>query len=121
MNIATWELREAVSETSATLPSDVDEMALSRLAGLPSIKVKPPRVAASPVHLECRYLTTVPVPESDPEEAGVIVIGRVIGIHIRDDVIVEGRVDPKKFRPIARLGYFDYTVIDSSFTIAFPD
>lgn len=121
VNLATWDLREAVSATSATLPSDVDEMALSGLASLPSIKVKPPRVAASPVHLECRYLTTVPVPECDPEEAGVMVIGRVIGIHIRDDVIVNGRVDLSKFKPIARLGYFDYTVVEDSFTIAFPD
>jgi flavin reductase (DIM6/NTAB) family NADH-FMN oxidoreductase RutF len=71
-------------------------------------------VAASPVHLECRYRTSVAVPESDPEEAGVIVIGRVNGIHIRDDVIVDGRVDPTRFRPIARLGYFDYTVVGNS-------
>jgi flavin reductase (DIM6/NTAB) family NADH-FMN oxidoreductase RutF len=121
VNLATWDLREAMSATSATVDRDVNEMALAGLASLPSIKVKPPRVAESPVHLECRYLTTVPVPESDPEEAGVIVIGRVIGIHIRDDVIVDGRVDPTKFRPLARLGYFDYTVVDKAFTIDFPD
>jgi flavin reductase (DIM6/NTAB) family NADH-FMN oxidoreductase RutF len=121
VNLATWDLREAMSATSATVDRDVNEMALAGLASLPSIKVKPPRVAESPVHLECRYLTTVPVPESDPEEAGVIVMGRVIGIHIRDDVIVDGRVDPTKFRPLARLGYFDYTVVDKAFTIDFPD
>ncbi|HYB08349.1 MAG TPA: flavin reductase family protein [Alphaproteobacteria bacterium] len=121
VNLATWDLREKVSATSATLPSEVDEMALCGLASLPSIKVKPPRVAESPIHLECRYLLTVPVPESDPAEASAIVIGRVIGVHIRDDVIVDGRVDPRKFKPIARLGYFDYTVVDSFFTIPFPE
>lgn len=120
INLATWELREAVRLTSTAVPTEVDEMALAGLAELPSRNVKPPRVAASPVHLECRYLMTVPIPITTAIESGVILLGEVVGIHIRDDVIRDGRVDPQRLRPIARLGYAEYTVLDNVFTMNFP-
>jgi len=46
-----------------------------------------------------------------------VVIGRVVGVHIRDDVITDGKLDVLKIRPLARLGYFDYTTIDSVFAM----
>ena len=50
-----------------------------------------------------------------------IVIGRVIGIHIADHAITpEGRLDVLKIRPIARLGYYDYTSVDSRFEMVIP-
>ena len=50
-----------------------------------------------------------------------MVIGEVIGIHIADDVIVDGIVDIGLLRPVARLGYMDYAVVDESFSMARPD
>jgi len=45
----------------------------------------------------------------------------VVGIHIKDDVIgADGRIDVLKFRPIARLGYFDYTSVESIFSMIIP-
>lgn len=50
-----------------------------------------------------------------------IVIGRVVGIHLRDDVILpDGKLDVLKIRPLARLGYYDYTSIESVFEMVIP-
>jgi hypothetical protein len=47
-----------------------------------------------------------------------VVVGRVVGVHIQDDVITsDGKLDVLKIRPLARLGYFDYTTVDSLFTM----
>jgi flavin reductase (DIM6/NTAB) family NADH-FMN oxidoreductase RutF len=81
--------------------------------------VKPPRVAASPIHLECALHQVVELP---PGKRGPnhLAIGRVLGIHIADAVLVDGKVDLRKVRPIARLGYHDYTVVDEIFTMVRP-
>src|SRR6202034_2147460 len=62
VNMATYELREAVNITSQFVPPDVDEAALAGLAMIGSRIVKPPRVAASPVHLECKFHSATALP-----------------------------------------------------------
>ena len=47
-------------------------------------------------------------------------LGQVVGIHIADEAIVNGKVDITRLKPIARLGYGDYAVIDKVFTIKRP-
>jgi flavin reductase (DIM6/NTAB) family NADH-FMN oxidoreductase RutF len=94
-----------------------------RLAGLtsePSRLVKPPRVAESPAHLECRHWKTIELPSNDPDEPNASIFGEVIGIHIRDDLIVNGRVDITLAKPIARLGYSEYAVVEKSFQMRRP-
>ncbi len=120
VNIVPYELKEQMQRTAAPVEPRVDEMALVELASLPSRLVKPPRVAGSPIHLECRYLKTVDLPNQAPNGPNAIVLGSVIGIHIDDRVLSDGLVDMGKFRPVARLGYRDYTVVDDVFTIESP-
>jgi len=120
VNIATWELREAMNRTSAPVARDVDEMALAGLEPEPSVLVKPPRVKASPVHLECRYLQTVNLPSTNPEVHNAIVVGQVLGIHIAEEILTDGMVDMTKFHPIARLGYMDYAAVGKVFTMHRP-
>ncbi len=120
-NLATYELREQMNLTSAHLPAGMDEMRAAGLTPLPSRLVKPPRVAESPAHLECRYLRTVDLPAWDPAERQVLVIGEVVGIHIDDRLIKDGRVDIVGARPIARLGYSLYASVDGSFRMRRPD
>jgi flavin reductase (DIM6/NTAB) family NADH-FMN oxidoreductase RutF len=121
VNMATYELREAVNVTSRLLSADIDEAALAGLEMIPSCIVKPPRVAASPVHLECKFHGSLVLPGNSPDRTHHVVIGRVVGVHIRDDVIAsDGKLDVLKIRPLARLGYFDYTTVDSLFTMP-PD
>ena len=119
-NLATWELREAMNATSAQVARAVDEFELAGLTPTASRLVKPPRVKESPVHLECTHLKTVELPSNDPDRPNLIVFGRVVGIHIDDSIIADGMIDMDVFRPIARLGYMDYTVVDNVFTMRRP-
>jgi flavin reductase (DIM6/NTAB) family NADH-FMN oxidoreductase RutF len=83
--------------------------------------VKPPRVAASPVAIECKYYKTVELIGSDTKpNRSSLVIGEVVGIYIDDAVIVDGMVDITRMRPIARLGYMDYCVVDEFFSMPRP-
>jgi hypothetical protein len=49
-----------------------------------------------------------------------VVIGRVLGIHIDDDVLTDGKIDTKKTKPIARCGYYDYAVVEETFEMVIP-
>jgi flavin reductase (DIM6/NTAB) family NADH-FMN oxidoreductase RutF len=116
--MATYELREAVNMTSSAVDPEIDEATLAGLEMIPSKLVKPPRVAASPVHLECRYHCTLALPGRNLEQSHYVVIGQVIGVHIKDEAITaEGRIDVLKLRPLARLGYHDYTSVETFFTM----
>ena len=118
VNMATYELREAVNITGSAVEPEIDEAKLAGLEMIPSKLVKPPRVAASPVHLECRYHCTLALPGRNLEQSHYVVIGQVIGVHIKDEAITpEGRIDVLKLRPLARLGYHDYTSVESCFTM----
>jgi flavin reductase (DIM6/NTAB) family NADH-FMN oxidoreductase RutF len=119
VNMATYDQRHAINVTSQFLPPEVDEAALARLAMIPSRLVKPPRVETSPVHLECVFHAGIVLPGNSLDQVAHVVIGRVVGVHIRDDVITpEGKLDVLRIRPLARLGYHDYTTVESIFTIA---
>jgi flavin reductase (DIM6/NTAB) family NADH-FMN oxidoreductase RutF len=118
VNMATYDLREAINITSQFLSPDTDEAALAGLEMTPSRLVRPPRVAASPIHLECRFHCSFALPGNALDQVHHVVVGRVVGVHIRDDVITtDGKLDVLKIRPLARLGYFDYTTVDSMFTM----
>jgi flavin reductase (DIM6/NTAB) family NADH-FMN oxidoreductase RutF len=122
VNMATYDLRAAVNITSQFVAPDVDEAKLAGLEMIPSRLVQPPRVAASPVHLECKFHCAVALPARVLDQVHHIVIGRVIGVHIRDDALTaDGKLDVLKIRPLARLGYHDYTSVESSFTCGRTD
>lgn len=117
-NMATWALREAVNTTAQFVDADVDEMALAGLEPAPSVLVRPPRVAASPVHLECLYHASMVLPGRTVENTAYVVVGRVIGVHIEDGALTaDGKLDIARLRPLARLGYHDYTAVDSIFSM----
>jgi flavin reductase (DIM6/NTAB) family NADH-FMN oxidoreductase RutF len=119
VNMATYELRDAVNVTSQLVSPEINEAALAGLEMIPSCIVTPLRVAASPVHLECKFHSALTLPGNAFDQAHHVVIGRVVGVHIRDDALTpDGKLDVLKLRPIARLGYFDYTTVDTVFTMA---
>jgi flavin reductase (DIM6/NTAB) family NADH-FMN oxidoreductase RutF len=120
-NLATFDLRTAVVETSAQFPRGVNEMAQSGLAPAPCRLVRPPRVAASPCALECKLLQIIDLVDLAGKPARRhVVIGQVVGIHIDDRFIKDGRLDTAAMAPIARCGYADYAVVDKVFSIARP-
>jgi flavin reductase (DIM6/NTAB) family NADH-FMN oxidoreductase RutF len=117
-NMATYELRDAVNVTATDLPPDTDEFERAGLQKAASQRVRPPRVAASPVHFECRHLQTVRIPGNGALGTVDVVFGRVIAIHIADHALnAQGRIDITRLRPLARVGYHDYTSVESVFTM----
>jgi flavin reductase (DIM6/NTAB) family NADH-FMN oxidoreductase RutF len=120
-NMAIYDLREAVNKTAQDLPPEVDEFEVAGLTKAPARLVKPPMVAESPVHFECKYHQTLRLPGNGKMGTVDVVIGLVIAVHIDDAALTpEGRLDVLKIRPIARLGYYDYTSIDSRFEMIIP-
>jgi flavin reductase (DIM6/NTAB) family NADH-FMN oxidoreductase RutF len=117
-NMATYDLRDAVNITAQPVGPEVDEAALAGLEMIPSTIVKAPRVAASPIQLECKYYCAIQLPGRRPGAGDEVVIGRVVGVHIKDEFITpDGKIDIVRIRPLARMGYLDYTSIDSVFTM----
>ncbi|MBX9624078.1 MAG: flavin reductase family protein [Gemmataceae bacterium] len=100
---ATALLADQVNQSSKEVPADESEFTLAGLTPVPSVKVRPPRVAESPTAMECVVKQIIPC--GTGPIAGNLVIGEVVTIHVADDVLDgTGRVDPRKLRTVARLG-----------------
>lgn len=111
VNIASYGSHEQVNLSSSNLPYGVSEADHFNIEMLRSILVKPPRVKSAFVSLECKHLKTVALEPSSCK----MILGEVVGIYIDDNVLTDGKVDIAKLRPIARLGYNEYAVIDKVF------
>lgn len=117
-NMATYELRAAVNKTAEILPADIDEFEYAGLEKAASTLVRPWRVAASPVQFECEYMQTVRLPGDHIVGTVDVIFGRILAVHIDDNVIgADGKLDIVRMRPLARLGYYDYTYIDKIFSM----
>lgn len=111
INIASGDQIDAMMTTSLDFPPGHSEIREAGLTTLPSVLVRPPRVARAPAHLECRYLKTVELPSNDPKHINSMILGTVVAVHIDDAIIVDGRVSIERLRPVGRLGYRDYAVV----------
>ena len=118
VNLATFDLREAMNLSSAATADD--EFDLAGLAKAACVKVKPPRVAQSPVALECVHYQTVALPDDAGQVGDYLVIGRVVGVHIDERFIVDGRVNTAAMKPIARLGYAEYATVEQVWKMRRP-
>jgi flavin reductase (DIM6/NTAB) family NADH-FMN oxidoreductase RutF len=120
-NMATYDLRLEMNASAAELPPEEDEFEVAGLTKAPSMRVKPCRVAESPVQMECRYYQTIRLPGYNTAQSVDMIIGKVVLIHIKDEVIdANGKVDIVKIRPLARLGYQDYSSVDRIFELLRP-
>jgi flavin reductase (DIM6/NTAB) family NADH-FMN oxidoreductase RutF len=121
-NLATWELREAMNETSVPMPHGQNEMVRAKLAPAPSVIVKPPRVAAAPCALECKLVRIVQLTthRQEPVDSHVV-FGEVVGVHIEDRFIKNGILDTAALKPVARCGYDQYAVVESLFSMSRPE
>jgi flavin reductase (DIM6/NTAB) family NADH-FMN oxidoreductase RutF len=121
-NLAVWDLRKQVKDTSWAYPRGINEMEVVGLEPAPSTLVRPPRVRQSPCALECKWLQTIRLTDIEGTPAPrLIAFGQVIGIHIDDRFIKDGLLDTAAMRPIARAGYQEYFVTreDARFFIDF--
>ncbi|CAN5367009.1 flavin reductase family protein [soil metagenome] len=119
-NLATYELRDAVNLSSARVAPDVDEFKLAGVTAAPCKFIAVPRVAESPCALECRLFQIVPLTDDHGDVNNWAIFGRVIGVHIDERFIKDGRLDSAAMRPIARLGYSDYATVESIWRMKRP-
>ncbi|SJZ50801.1 flavin reductase family protein [Consotaella salsifontis] len=120
-NLATEALAEAVNRSSAPAPRGESEFAIAGLTEAPCILVAAPRVAESPAALECKVTEWFhPKSLEGDASANVVVIGEVVGIHLDESIIKDGIVDMTLARPLARLGYFDYSAASQVFQMRRP-
>ncbi len=121
VNMAVAALKTELNVTSAPVSQGVDEFEIAGLEKASCNNVSVPRVAASPVALECVLTKIVALEARDGTKArSEVIFGEVVGIHISDEVIVDGLVSIDRVRPLARLGYMDYAIIDDVFAMPRP-
>jgi flavin reductase (DIM6/NTAB) family NADH-FMN oxidoreductase RutF len=102
---------DLMNASSAQLPRGEDEFLASGTPKGECATIDCPRVQGAPATLECRVARILTL----EGQGNYVVIGRVTGVHLRDDCLSEGRFDITRFRPIARAGYHDYAVIEALF------
>jgi flavin reductase (DIM6/NTAB) family NADH-FMN oxidoreductase RutF len=120
-NLATWDLRDAMNATSASLPRGQSEFAHAGLEEEASSLVKPPRVKGVAAALECRLTGIQQLTTSTGEQLErFLVLGHVVGVYIDERFIKDGFFDITAARPIARCGYHDYAVVNEVFSIVRP-
>jgi flavin reductase (DIM6/NTAB) family NADH-FMN oxidoreductase RutF len=121
-NMATYDLREAVNASASSLLPEEDEFEFAGVAKGDCIDAPAPLVADSPLHFECRYRTTLRFPGNSAVGTVDVVFGEVVRIHIPESAILDdGKLDILKIRPIARMGYYDYTTVDNLFEMRIPN
>jgi flavin reductase (DIM6/NTAB) family NADH-FMN oxidoreductase RutF len=118
INVVTESIAEKMNLTSAQVPPDVDEFELSGLTPLPSELVKPPRVAESPVQMECRLRQVVKI--SEQFLGSTIVLGDVLRFHVREDLVENFRIDADRLGAIGRMGGPTYVRTRDRFDLERP-
>ena len=102
VNVVPYALAEPMNASAATLPYGESEFEKCGIASTPSVRVRPPRVAAAPVAFECTLHQIVNIGEGPL--AAHVVFGRIHLVHVSDAVLgADGRVDPAKIDLIGRL------------------
>lgn len=117
VNVVEYAARDVMNVTSATLPHGEDEFARAGIDKAQCERIACARVANAPASLECKLTQIVQL----PGEANFAVFGEVVGVHMRDDCVVDGRFDVTRFQPLSRLGYRDYTVVRDVCELKRPD
>ena len=120
VNMVPQALKDAMNVSTAPVGHEINEMELAGLHAEESILVKPPRVREAPIHLECAYYQEIKLPCSLADSINTTIIGNVLGIHISDEVLSDGLIDINRIKPLARLGYQQYTAVDNVFVMTRP-
>jgi flavin reductase (DIM6/NTAB) family NADH-FMN oxidoreductase RutF len=119
VNIVTEALAEAMNLSSTELPPEADEFSVAGLTAAPSVVVKAPRVAESPVHLECRVAHLLEL--GGQPGAATLVVGRVVHLHVDRSVLLgDDKIDLARLRPIGRLSGAAYCRVTDIFEMKRP-
>ena len=119
VNIVPFALAKPMNDTSEDLPYEVNEFETAGVIAVPSIKVKPPSVNDSPVHIECVVHQIIHV-GTGPIGANVV-IGRIVNLRIADSILTaDGNIDQSRLDTIGRMGGNWYTRTTDTFELGRP-
>tara|TARA_X000001036_G_scaffold369387_1_gene355448 strand:+ start:9936 stop:10592 length:657 start_codon:yes stop_codon:yes gene_type:complete len=121
VNVVPYAAKDKMNETTAPLNPNESEVVVSKLETKLSKIVSPVRLSISPIHMECKVYKIIDLPTLVSNEYNGMVLGNVVGIHINDEVIEDGKVNLDKIKPLSRLGYLDYSVVDNIFEMHRPE
>ena len=116
INLTNEDTAEAMNLCATLLPAGRSEFDWAGVTPAPSETIRVPRVAEAPISFECKLHQIVVV--SDQPGGGAAVFGRVTCIHVRDDLLDDGRIDTAALRPIGRLAGDAYTRVTDVFHMA---
>jgi len=119
VNVVDESMAEAMNQASADYPSDVDEFKEVGLTAVKSDLVKAPRVAESPINMECKLLQILQFGEIST--GSNVVIGEVVLVHVKDELWADDQIDISKWKPIGRLGGQLYCRMTDRFEMKRPD
>ena len=117
VNVCSVAHKDAMNATAAMLDHGVDEFNHAGLDKAECELIACSRVANAPASLECKMTQIITLEGPN----NFVVLGEVLGIHMRDDCIVDGKFDATKYIPLSRMGYRDYTAVREVFEMARPD
>ena len=118
VNIVSEDIVGQMNQTAAEVPPEIDEFELSGLTPVASLVVTPPRVAESPVQMECKLRQVITI--NDQPGGGNIVIGEVVRFHVREDLFHDFRIDPGKLNAVGRMGGPTYSRTRDRFDLERP-
>ncbi len=120
VNISTYENKDKMNLTCSPLAKGESEINFALLETFTSNLVKPKSLKASPINMECELFKIIDLPIIKENEYNGIIIGKVLGINIDNEYIKDGRIDVLKLKPLARLGYMDYSKVEDFFEMNRP-
>ena len=117
VNMVTESTVEQMNTTAQSVPAEVDEFVLAGVTPIPSVKVKPMRVAESPVQLECEMVHHYFL-EDHKNGGSCIIIGRIVMMHFDDAVLLDNyKINLETYKPVARLAGSNYAKLGELFSI----
>ena len=102
INVVSEAIAPAMNQASGDYPSQVDEFKETGLTPVASDLVRSPRVAESPIQLECRLMQIMEFGASP--RIHNFVVGEVLMVHVQDDLIVDGAIKAERLKAVGRLG-----------------
>ena len=102
VNVVSEPIAQAMNQAAGDYPIDVDEFKEAGLTPVASDRVRPPRVAESPIQLECRLMQIMEF--GTPPRIHNFIVGEILIVHVQDDLLADGVIKVDRVKAIGRLG-----------------
>ena len=119
-NFVSWDVKDIMNESSYSFDNNESEIEKLNIETEESTMVSIPRVKLSPAHFECTLFKIIDLPSDSKGNPNHLIIGNIIGINISDKIIKNNRIDIGELKPISRMGYDEYALINNIFSMKRP-